>query len=779
MERRNSNNDEPARQPGNPDVFDDDYEIEPDEDDFMPSVSDGFRPANASGGPGDRQNHDRTDAIQRHASTSKPPQNDLRRAATRNSTAKVRDSMPPESRESRPHGTHDHGPSSPSPLAHRASVSSTGSFATTSNGENPFETGPSHPYGMYPQYTMGRTASVETASTERQPHRSMSLQRPTHPYAMYSQSGIDEGMDEPLPAEPAHPTLPPIQTAIPLGFPGHGNGYHRVLGPDGEEQDIIGPDGHTEQLPPYSRFPEEGPTKASLAAEASASRIIPAPTPVDPEDPFMTPASPVSPLSATFAAPAPALPSAPLLPSVTPARLPPQRPETQTGGAATVTSTYSSQTQIPAEPTESSSASLLTTEQGFSEKAEPTEGKVPWHKRKIRGRIPLGVLVVALGMFLILAVALGAAVGTIVTKKQNNEDKDKSGKPEEPLPQVSGSHGSLFDATPIPTPSGLGSLPTGGFSLPLGIPQESNPGCLTQANQYSAWSCKLTFAPLLITVNNTMTDEGPVQLASMRSGSQVPDGAILYGLQTPDLSSQALQLVLDLDYKAYGPAYHFQSRYDKLVILRPEELNTFSGVLKRQDPTLRQRFQVKPGDLPWYCYWNQTYIEGYIYAEDNSTAASFTFPTAAPSGSPSISYDLDGFLATATTGATPSVVTVAASASSASITPTPNARRDVQSDAAAPPRMPPYPRIVKIEERRLPNSPQPYCQQMLLLDDGKIAPATYGSNGFPKKILLQESDPSYDDYYAARVNEGSNSKRQDLQRRLDPSDSCHCQWMFK
>lgn len=299
-----------------------------------------------------------------------------------------------------------------------------------SNGDNPFETGPSHPYAMYPQYTMGRTASVATASTERQPHRSMSLQRPTHPYAMYSQSGIDEDMDEPLPAEPAHPTLPPIQTAIPLGFPGHGNGYHRVLGPDGEEQDIIGPDGHTEQLPPYSRFPEEGPTKASLAAEASASRIIPAPTPVDPEDPFMTPASPVSPLSATFTAPA--LPSAPLLPSVTPARLPPQRPETQTGSAATVTSTYISQNQVPAEPTESSSASLLTTEQGFSEKAEPTEGKVPWHKRKIRGRIPLGVLVVALGMFLIFAIALGAAVGTVVTKKQNNKDENESGKPKEP-----------------------------------------------------------------------------------------------------------------------------------------------------------------------------------------------------------------------------------------------------------------------------------------------------------------------------------------------------------
>jgi hypothetical protein len=427
MERRNSDNDEPPRQPSNLDVFDDDYEIDPDEDDFMPSVSDGFRPTNANEeSNGDRQNHDWTDAIQRHTSTSKPPENDLRRTATRNSTAKVRDPM---AHESRPHVTHNRGPSSPSPLAHRASVSSTGSFATTSNGENPFETGPSHPYGMYPQYTMGRTPSVATASTDRQPHRSMSLQRPTHPYAMYSQSGIDEGLDEPLPSEPAHPPLPPIQTAIPLGFPGHGTGYHRVLGPDGEEQDIIGPDGHTEQLPPYSRFPEEGPTKASLAAEASASRIIPAPTPVDPEDPFMTPASPVSPLSATF--PAPTLPSAPLLPSITPARLPPQRPETQTGNVAPVTSTYSSANQIPAEPTESSSASLLTTE-SFSEKAEPAEEKVPWHKKKLWGRIPLGVLVAVLGMLLVFAIALGAAIGTVAAKKHGGKDKTEPGKPKEP-----------------------------------------------------------------------------------------------------------------------------------------------------------------------------------------------------------------------------------------------------------------------------------------------------------------------------------------------------------
>lgn len=433
MDRRNHDSDgnEPPRPPSNPNVFDDDYEIEPDEDDFMPSVSDGFRPANASQAwHGDRQNHDRQDAMQRHTSTSKThDHSDLRRTATRNSTAKVRDSM---AADARPPAQHSRGPSSPSPLAHRASVSSTGSFATTSNGENPFETGPSHPYAMYPQHTMARSSSVATASTEQQPHRSMSPQRPTHPYAMYSQSGLDAGMSEEMPAEPAHPQLPPIQTAIPIGFPGLSAGYHRVLGPDGEEQDIIGPDGHTEQLPPYSRYPDEGPTKASLAAEASASRVVPAPTPVaDPEDPFMTPASPVSPLSSpSFSATA--LPSVPLLPSVTPARLPPQRPETQTGSTAPVTSSYATANQIPAEPTESSSASLLTTEQGYSEKAEAEEPKIPWYKKKLWGRIPMGLALGVLALVLVLAIALGAGIGALATKKhQDNKTKTEHERPKE------------------------------------------------------------------------------------------------------------------------------------------------------------------------------------------------------------------------------------------------------------------------------------------------------------------------------------------------------------
>lgn len=436
MERRNSHESTLSQQESVHDVFDDEYGIDFDEDDFMVSDGLGFRQTHANAEEtrnGHPQEGDRSETPQRQYSTSKAPGNDLRRTATRNSTAKVRNSLV---QDGRPPGLSNRPPITQSSLQHRDSVSSTASFATTSMSENPFETGPSHPYGMYPQHTMDRSNSVATASTGRQ-DRPMSIQRPAHPYAMYSQSGLDD--ETPIQTMQAiPPTLPPIQTAMPVGFPGLNNGYHRVLGPDGEEQDIIGPDGHTEQLPPYSRYPDEGPTKASMAAEASASRIVPAPPnpTVDSEDPFNAPASPVSPISeASYSAHAlPAAAAEPLLPPITPARLPPQRPETQTGNLAPVSSVNT----VPAAPSDSSSASLLSAESGdfnekYNEKSDPESAKTSWRKKRLFGKIPMGVAVVVLVLLLIFAVALGAAIGTFAAKKHNRKDDNKGhgGKPEE------------------------------------------------------------------------------------------------------------------------------------------------------------------------------------------------------------------------------------------------------------------------------------------------------------------------------------------------------------
>jgi hypothetical protein len=69
---------------------------------------------------------------------------------------------------------------------------------------------------------------------------------------MYPQ-GVSEDDDD-IEDEASTPTA-----TRAVGFPGLGQTYQRVRGPDGEEQDIVGMDGHAEQLPPYTRYPEDGP----------------------------------------------------------------------------------------------------------------------------------------------------------------------------------------------------------------------------------------------------------------------------------------------------------------------------------------------------------------------------------------------------------------------------------------------------------------------------------------------------------------------------------------
>ncbi|CAF9934666.1 hypothetical protein IMSHALPRED_009795 [Imshaugia aleurites] len=125
----------------------------------------------------------------------------------------------------------------------------TTSTSTFSRAQSPYQgtTRPSHPYGMYSQDVgLTRTPSMATTSTIRRPERSYSgPSGPTQPYGMYPQNTVPE--DERISA---------------AGFPGMDQDYQRRLGPDGEDvDDLIGPDGYAEQLPPYTRFPNGIPPK--------------------------------------------------------------------------------------------------------------------------------------------------------------------------------------------------------------------------------------------------------------------------------------------------------------------------------------------------------------------------------------------------------------------------------------------------------------------------------------------------------------------------------------
>lgn len=59
---------------------------------------------------------------------------------------------------------------------------------------------------------------------------------------------------------------------VPVGFPGSSDNYQRRLGPEGEEiAGLIGPDGHTEELPPYTQYPDEAfarKTRSNVALPA-------------------------------------------------------------------------------------------------------------------------------------------------------------------------------------------------------------------------------------------------------------------------------------------------------------------------------------------------------------------------------------------------------------------------------------------------------------------------------------------------------------------------------
>jgi len=113
---------------------------------------------------------------------------------------------------------------------------------------------PSHPYQMYPQQArLTRTASIATTSTAQVSE--MSFSGPggsamTHPYRGDPQNpglGIETNQTGSF-----------TSSGPSVGFPGRNDNYIRRLGPDGEEvADLIGPDGHTEQLPPYTQYADE------------------------------------------------------------------------------------------------------------------------------------------------------------------------------------------------------------------------------------------------------------------------------------------------------------------------------------------------------------------------------------------------------------------------------------------------------------------------------------------------------------------------------------------
>ena len=251
----------------NPDVFSDEYSLE-----AIP-VSDGFRPNAPSHNAALPTRTTSRTAIPRrpvaYSSQHSPPADSQRKKSwpahglVKPSSHRLTSDGPPQTPVPAPASAMSDATSHP---RRHPSTTTVSSFSMPPM-QTPYEgaTGPSHPYAMYPQNTLHRTSTI---SSMRAPERSYGgPSGPTHPYGMYPQDVVPEGEVDPPSA--ATPTAP-------VGFPGRGQHYTRRLGPDGEEaDDIIGPDGHTEQLPPYTRYPDAAVTKERYAPGAADSQDSP------------------------------------------------------------------------------------------------------------------------------------------------------------------------------------------------------------------------------------------------------------------------------------------------------------------------------------------------------------------------------------------------------------------------------------------------------------------------------------------------------------------------
>lgn len=246
------------------------------DDEFDPTagaIADGFRPPMPEPNP----NPAASSFVNDTHSTGFPSSSTPLAASSSSTTAELRMPARPSSVAKPPRAPDHLALRHDGPLVHanvsRLSRASSGAGSVDSpiiRSVSPYQgpSGPSHPYQMYPQ----RTLSVATSTTAPVSERSyQGPQRPTHPYGLYTQS-----------TETSH------GSDVTVGF-GRPDNYQRRIGPDGEEAaDLIGPLGHTEELPPYTRYPDVAYTaKPEIAAHVAD----PVDSPTSPRPP-VTPAIP-------------------------------------------------------------------------------------------------------------------------------------------------------------------------------------------------------------------------------------------------------------------------------------------------------------------------------------------------------------------------------------------------------------------------------------------------------------------------------------------------------
>lgn len=328
-------------------------------------------------------------------------------------------------------------------------------------------------------------------------------------------------------------------------------------------------------------------------------------------------------------------------------------------------------------------------------------------------------------------------------------------------------------------PSNLPPLPTGTFAVTLNDPTTATNSCLTISGQASAWDCAIG-AQLSMDISMV----GPHAPVVSLSYPESPNAPKRYGAQPPALDGETnLMLYKDRDAFNKGAAYFFWQQYNKTVIVHnsdlpgglpgskrsflrrwffnEEDLRGSTILSERDTNSIESQWPgnsiARPADKPWYCYWPQTVLEGFIFVYEDadetssrSTAPANAATTSAPSFGP------------------------------------PREKREASANLQR------YPKVVKIEERRNPHSSiPPYCQQMQILDNNQPGPLRDPKTQELIQIQLIENEPMFQHQMSqdqeapggsptnAASPTDSSSRRRAIDKRnlAGNGPSCQCQWM--
>lgn len=639
---------------------DDDYDLS------AMMVADGFRPSeNAASSTQPTTSNPRTDpSLPSEASSQstlprESPQPDATASspeitpAIRNRPSSI--SKPPRAHDSL--ALRNEG-SSAAGRPHVRNVPSVSSDSPVIRAESPYTgpSGPSHPYQMYPQRTLSVATTSTTAAAVIPEDRSYGGPRgPTHPYALYTQNTTSTETTTP---------------SIPVGFNGMGAGYQRQLGPDGEEAgDLIGPLGHMEELPPYTRYPD--------------TAYVPKPTT---ETPSTEPSSPDRDRNIPGAG------------GIGMATRDPEFSSTDDDLALPRT-----RPSVRSNTSETSHHDINTAAVEVAEK--PAVNK--WQRRakkKLWGIVPYWAICLMTVGLVVMGIIMGAVIGTIFSR-----DGPPGGHPPPEDAQTSSPSTTSYELETLTAiPTDLPPMATGRYALPNVEPKRTTTSCLNNSDQATAWTCKTYFPLWSIEVKESSTPHSQTSyklILTPKEGS--PD--LPWGIQPPDnLPPQLMVLVNDTSQSDFGPAWWVKTTYNKTVIV-PEK--NFPSISKRKrgwdddddeddddDDNYKyvyrpypNRFKKQPihamvGEKPWVCTWPNTVLEFFIYPNEGAKVPSYT-------PSPTTTYG------SATTTAT---------------------SYDPYSTEFGK-AVPYYPKVFKMLERRLPVTEKSVasCQQVEVYEDGE------------------------------------------------------------